>query len=120
MMQSYAMPQPFLQFRAIGATELEPFQGAGQCRFLILGGYGDAREILGTLRCLGLAEVYHVDRCLPVRQQLFHRLGKRYFTVGKLERHRARGGFHDHGRTSVDACHLFREELGVAQSGGHE
>ena len=60
VVQADAVPQPVLDFRAVGAGELEAFQGVRDGGLFVAGANVDAGEILRALGRLQLGEVDHI------------------------------------------------------------
>ena len=62
VMQPDAVPQPFLDFRAVRAGELEAFQRVGDRGFFLARADVDAGEILRALRRFQLREMHDIHR----------------------------------------------------------
>ena len=115
-----AVPQPFFDFRPIGAVELEAVQLTGQRVFLVAGADVHAGEILRALGRLELGEMDDVHGAFISSDQGFQRPGQRRFAIRIIERHRAVVRLDGDGLASGQPRQFLLEERGIAQSGRHE
>ena len=85
MVQTNAVPQPFLDFGAVGTGELHALQRAGDGRLFFFGGDINAREVLRALRGLQLREVHDIDGNLAIGHQRFDGLRQGQLGIGMIK-----------------------------------
>ena len=120
VVQPDAVPQPFLDLRAVGARKLEPFERVGDGRFFLAGADVDAREILRALGRVELREMHDVDGAFAAGDKVFQRLRERRFAVGKLQRHGPVLRLHGDGGAAVEPGQFLLEKRRLAERGRHE
>ena len=120
VMQADAVFEPFFDFRAVWAAELEPFQRGGEGVLLFAGADIEAGEILRALGGLQLGEMDDINRRFAFGGEAFERLGQGQFGIGILQRHRTIRGRNADAGQAGQAGQCLLEKRGVAQGGGHE